>query len=106
GVSVTFSVASGGGSITGASQTTDANGVATIGSWTLGTSAGANSLAATSSGLSGSPITLSATGIAGAATQIALNAGDAQTAVAGAALTTAPSVIAKDANNNVVAGVS
>jgi adhesin/invasin len=106
GVSVTFSVASGGGSIIGASQTTDANGVATIGSWTLGTSAGANSLAATSSGLSGSPITLSATGIAGAATQIALNAGDAQTAVAGAALTTAPSVIAKDANNNVVAGVS
>jgi hypothetical protein len=46
GVTVIFSVGSGGGSITGATQTTDVNGKATVGSWTLGTS-GANSLYAT-----------------------------------------------------------
>jgi alpha-tubulin suppressor-like RCC1 family protein len=36
GASVTFSVLSGGGSITGASPTTNADGIATVGSWTLG----------------------------------------------------------------------
>jgi hypothetical protein len=47
GVSVTFAVISGGGSLTGATQTTDANGAATVGSWTLGTTAGPNVVAAT-----------------------------------------------------------
>ena len=37
GVAVTFAVASGGGTATGLSATTDANGLATVGSWTLGT---------------------------------------------------------------------
>jgi len=37
GVTVTFGVGSGGGSVTGATQTTGVNGVATVGSWTLGT---------------------------------------------------------------------
>ena len=37
GVCVTFAVASGGGSVTGASATTNAAGIATVGSWTLGT---------------------------------------------------------------------
>ena len=36
GVSVTFAVASGGGSVTGATATTGADGVATVGPWTLG----------------------------------------------------------------------
>src|SRR5687767_15902653 len=40
GVSVTFSVVSGEGSLEGAQQTTDANGVATLTRWTLGTQAG------------------------------------------------------------------
>jgi alpha-tubulin suppressor-like RCC1 family protein len=42
GATVTFSVVSGGGSMTGASVTTDVNGAATVGSWTLGSTAGAN----------------------------------------------------------------
>ena len=50
GVSVTFAVASGGGSVTGASATTSASGIATLGSWTLGTTAGANTLTATCAG--------------------------------------------------------
>lgn len=41
----------------------------------------------------------------GAATQMTINAGDGQTPVAGEAVAIAPSVIARDANGNPVAGV-
>ena len=61
GVTVTFAVGSGGGSVTEASQTTDANGIATVGSWTLG-SAGPNTLTATATPLPGLPVTFTATG--------------------------------------------
>ena len=44
GVGVTFAVTGGGGSTTGAGATTNASGIATVGSWTLGTVAGANAL--------------------------------------------------------------
>ncbi len=64
GVAVTFAVASGGGSITGASATSNANGIATVGSWTLGLTAGANTMTATSAGLAGSPVFFTATGAA------------------------------------------
>jgi hypothetical protein len=47
GVGVTFNVASGGGSRTGGSQTTSAQGIATVGSWTLGAAPGTNTLTAT-----------------------------------------------------------
>jgi len=59
GISVTFEVASGGGSITGATQTTGVDGIATVGSWTLGAS-GTNTLNATVSGPSLAPATFSA----------------------------------------------
>lgn len=62
GVTVTFAVASGGGSVTGGTATTDASGIATVGSWTLGTVPGTNTVTATATGLSGSPVTFSATG--------------------------------------------
>ena len=51
GVDVSFSVVAGGGSITGASQTTGGDGHATVGSWTLGPGTGENLLAASSAGL-------------------------------------------------------
>src|SRR5205807_438191 len=70
-VAVTFAVAPGNGTITGASQTTNASGVATVGSWTLSATAGPNTLTATSTGLSGSPVTFTATGTAGTAATIA-----------------------------------
>jgi hypothetical protein len=60
GVNVTFAVASGGGSVTGGSTFTDASGIATVGSWILGSSEGTNTLIATSAGLSGSPVTFTA----------------------------------------------
>jgi hypothetical protein len=67
GVSVTFAIGSGGGSLTGGSATTNASGIATVGSWTLGQTAGPNTLTATSAGLTGSPLTFTGTGTAGTA---------------------------------------
>jgi hypothetical protein len=62
GVSVTFEVGVGGGNVTGATQTTDATGIARVGSWRLG-SAGTNTLIATAAGagITGNPVTFTAT---------------------------------------------
>jgi adhesin/invasin len=106
GVTVTFAVESGGGSATGLVAVTDASGIATVGSWTLGTALGSNTLTATSGNLTRSPVTFAATAIAGPPATITGNAGDLQTATAGTAVATPPSVIVKDANGNPVSGVS
>jgi alpha-tubulin suppressor-like RCC1 family protein len=79
GVAVTFAVTSGGGSLTGANALTDAGGIATLGSWTLGLPPGPNALSVTRAGVP--PLTLHATGIdfpvqavsGGAATSCALD---------------------------------
>ena len=106
GVAVTFAVASGGGAVVGGSATTDATGIAKVTSWTLGTTAGTNTLTATSTGLTGSPITFSATGTAGAAATMAKVAGDAQSATVSTAVAIAPSVKLTDANGNAVASAT
>ncbi len=106
GVAVNFAVASGGGSIPGGSATTNASGIAAVASWTLGTTAGANTLRATSGSLTGSPVSFAATGIAGAPTKIAKKDGDGQTAHIGAPVSVAPSVLVTDAYNNPVSGVT
>src|SRR5256886_11646390 len=105
-VAVTFAVAPGNGTVAGASQTTNASGVATVGGWTLSATAGPNTLTATSAGLSGSPVTFTATGTAGTAATIAANSPTSQTATVGTAVGSPPSVIVKDANGNPVAGVA
>jgi hypothetical protein len=51
GAPVTFTVTIGGGTITGGSETTNSSGLATVGSWTLGTGAGANTLSAATGSL-------------------------------------------------------
>jgi hypothetical protein len=51
GAPVTFTVTSGGGTVTGGSETTNSSGIATVGSWTLGTDAGANTLSAATGSL-------------------------------------------------------
>jgi adhesin/invasin len=61
-VDVDFAVESGGGSVTQHNQNTDNSGLAAVGSWTLGTTAGSNTLSATSTGLTGSPVIFTATG--------------------------------------------
>jgi len=52
GVTVTFAVTTGGGTLTGNHQTSNASGIATVGSWTLGTAAGTNTLVASAGNLS------------------------------------------------------
>jgi adhesin/invasin len=61
GLEVIFAVVSGGGSATGLTQTTNLSGVATVGSWTIGGATGTNTMTAASTGLSGSPVTFTAT---------------------------------------------
>lgn len=46
GAGVSFTVTSGGGTVAGAAATSNASGIATVGAWTLGTAAGANTLSA------------------------------------------------------------
>lgn len=95
GVLTTFTVASGGGSVTGASANTDVNGIATVGSWRLGTTAGANTLTATASGVT--PITFTATGTAGAVSQVKIT-NTAPTLSIGQTFTLTAQAL--DANNN------
>ncbi|MFN0150356.1 MAG: clostripain-related cysteine peptidase [bacterium] len=98
GAIVTFAVATGGGSVAGAIDTTDASGIARAGSWTLGPAAGANTLTATAPGLAGSPVLFSATAtaVAPVATTIALSEGNNQSAAVNAAVAIAPAVIVRD----------
>ncbi len=109
GVSVVFAVTVGTGTTVPASPATvvtNASGIATLTSWTVGAVAGANSLTATASGLTGSPVTFNATGIAGAPTTISANSNITQSATAGTAVAAAPSVKVTDSNSNPVSGVN
>jgi len=108
GTSVLFSVASGGGSITGAGATTNANGIATVGEWRLGAAAGTNRLQALvlSNGVTGNPITFTATGTAGTAAAAAAVGATSFTGVVGALVTPLPSIRVVDANGNPVANTS
>jgi hypothetical protein len=92
--------------VAGANATTDATGIAKVTSWTLGGTVGANTLTATATGLSGSPVTFSATGTVGPASQLTKVAGDGQTAGVGTAVAVAPSVKLADANGNAVSGAT
>jgi len=84
GVQVTFAPVAGSGSVTGGTATTDANGVATVGSWTLGAAPGINTLKATAGSLTAS---ISATAVAGAPAAINVKLGDSQNGVERARLT-------------------
>ena len=64
GVPVTFAVATGGGSVTGANATTNSEGIASVGSWTLGENPGTNTLTATSPAPVHTAFTFSATALA------------------------------------------
>ncbi len=103
GVSVTFAAGTGQGTLTGATATTNASGVATLGRWTLGQTAGAQAITATVTGVA-QAATIGATAVAGAPYQIvmgrdslslaALSAGDTVTAVV------------KDAGGNVLSAAT
>ena len=104
GAPVTFTVGGGGGTITGATVTTDASGVATVGSWTLGVTAGPNTLTASSGTLTA--VTFNATAVAGPTARLTISAGENQLGAPGLAVTIPPAVIVQDANGNPKAGVT
>lgn len=104
GVTVTFAVVSGGGSVTGGTSVTDAQGIAAVVAWTLGTAAGGNHLTATVAGLPN--VLFTATGRAGPVASVSKNGGDNQTTTAGSAVAVPPSVVLRDAFGNLVSGAA
>lgn len=63
GAIITFAVTGGGGSVTKGTDTTDANGVAQVGGWTVGVAPGSNSLTATAAVLPGVQVVFNANGV-------------------------------------------
>ncbi len=104
GVTVTFTVTMGGGAVSGASVSTDASGIATVGSWTLGPATGENRLTATTAVLPTVVVTFTATGSAGAPASIAFSRDSLL--MDQWADTASVTVTVRDANNNVVAAPS
>jgi len=108
GVAVSFAVTAGGGSVTGASQTTSAAGVATVGSWTLGAS-GTQTLTATvaGSGITGNPATFTATlVVAGAAANVTSVVSNNLLGLVGNPVNVRPAVKVTDASSLPVSGVA
>lgn len=104
GVPVLFSITAGGGATTPTSPatvTTSPNGTAMLGSWTLGSSVGFdnNSVTAATTGLTGSPVTFTASALGGPATRMVLAVPPAGV-VSGVSLSPAPAVELRDANGN------
>jgi hypothetical protein len=60
GVGVTFVATAGGGTVDGPATTTDANGIARVGGWTLGPDPGTNTLQALAGTIAGSPVIFTA----------------------------------------------
>jgi hypothetical protein len=104
GVTVTFTVGSGGGTVSGGSVTTDASGVAGVGSWTLGPTAGQQTLTAAASSLGA--ITFTAVAAPGAPASLAVSSGNAQTGEVGAALANPIAVVVRDQDGNPVPDVT
>lgn len=103
-VQVRFDVTAGGGLVIRTIDSTDANGRATAGNWTLGTAAGVNTLRATAGTLV--PVSASVTGRAGPATQVAIVSGGGQIAPVGTQVAIRPTVQIRDAFGNGVSGTS
>ena len=102
GATVTFEVASGGGSVTLPTATTSASGIATVGSWVLG-ALGTNTLTATVQGVGSVTFTAMATGSPAAITKVA---GDNQQGPSGSPVAVPPSVRVADASGNPVPNVT
>jgi hypothetical protein len=102
GVTVTFDVESGGGSIAGNTPVTDENGVATAGQWRLGPNAGDNSVSARVGALN--PVHFRASATTSPPT-LSIAAGDGQTAVVGTPVSVRPSVVVRDGLGQPMAGV-
>lgn len=104
GVTVTWSVVSGGGTIT-SSSVTNAAGIASA-TFTLGQVAGQQGARASAEGVGGNPATFTVTATAGPATQLKKSTGDGQSGWAGSPLPQPYAVTVQDQFNNPVAGVT
>jgi hypothetical protein len=106
GVTVSWSVVDGTGSLSASSSETDADGLASI-EWRMGTEATTgNTIAATVDDLSGSPVSFTATSRPDAAATLTKIGGDGQTGPAGLTLPIPHSVLAADQYGNPVPGVT
>ena len=108
GLDILFEVTSGGGTAVSRRQTTNAQGTATVGAWTLGDEVGENILRASvvTAGVTVAPVNFTATAVAGVPVSMAAASGAIQTATVGTAVPIAPSVIVRDARGNPIAGVT
>src|SRR5690606_5864135 len=104
GVAVAFAVTAGGGTLGATAATTDAQGIASAASWTLGTTAGANAVRATVGSLA--PVTFAATGAPGAVASLAVAGGGGQQGWTEESLPQPIVVKAADAHGNGVPGVA
>ncbi|HEX6065152.1 MAG TPA: hypothetical protein VFZ04_13070 [Longimicrobiales bacterium] len=101
GAPVTFA-ASGGGVATPGQAVTNAQGVATLRSWTLPKRAGSHVITVSSPGVS--PVVIEATATVGAAAKLGRAAPDAQNGTVASAVPAAPAVLVTDAQDNPVEG--
>lgn len=102
-IAVSIAVTSGGGTLVGA-PTKTAGGPTSVGTWTLGTTAGANTLTVTVSGLT--PLVITVTGTAAAAAKVVVSTGNSQTGKAGDVLVTPLAAAVQDQYGNGVANQS
>jgi hypothetical protein len=103
GVPVTVAVTAGGGAIANA-PTTSSSAAASLGTWTLGRTAGVNTLTVTVANLT--PASISVTASAGAAAKITPISTQTLTGVVGQAVTAPPSARVTDAFDNPVPGAT
>lgn len=103
GRTITWAIATGGGSLDSVTSVTNASGIGSR-KWTLGATAGAQSVTATATGLTGSPLTFTATATSGiASTTVAPKLANADT-ITSLGATLAMTATARDGANTVVAG--
>ncbi|HEX8450739.1 MAG TPA: leishmanolysin-related zinc metalloendopeptidase [Longimicrobium sp.] len=105
GVTVTFTVQTGGGTLAAATSVTDAEGIATN-SWTLGPAAGTHTLSVTFPGTTLSPLSFTAQAVGRVPGVLGLLAGGHQAAMMGTAVPVAPSVVARDEAGNPLSGIT
>ncbi len=102
GVAITVAVTAGGGTLANPPAATIAGSATPIGTWTLGQTAGLNSVTVTVGNLT--PLVISVTGVAGPATSIAVSGGSGQAAFAGTLVANPLTAQLRDQFNNGVAG--
>jgi len=103
-VPVHFVVTAGSGTLTGGEPTTDSDGMASVGNWTLGTTAGTNTLSVSAEGLP--EVTFGAIGIPGPPVSMSEHGGQDQSALVSSGVPVPPAVVLEDSFGNGTPGVT